>query len=358
MKVALFHTTLPEPGRKLGGVELTVHRLANALVQYEHLDVTVFSSGAKPEDALYRHRIFARGLWRRRPLRLTVAPLALNFADFSEFDLLHLHGDDWFFVNRRIPTIRTMHGSALQEARTAYSGKRKLLQYAIYPLEHLSIRLATRSLAVGTEAARIYGISDLGDNGVDLERFKPQPKSATPLLCFIGSWRGRKRGEFAYRSFVDHVLPVYPEATLYMATDSAPEHPNVIRGGFPSDAELADWLSRAWVFAYPSSYEGFGIPYIEAMASGTAIVTTRNSGAEYVLGRERCGRITDDAEFGPALVSLLADAPERRRLEHVGLKYVQRFSWQNVAARHAEVYRSLLTEQASRAARPTSSETL
>ena len=347
MKVAIFHTTLPEPGRKLGGVELTVHRLANALVEYEGLDITVFSSGPRPADALYQHRLFARGLWRRRPLRLTMAPLAMNFTDFSEFDVLHLHGDDWFFLNRRIPTLRTMHGSALQEARSATTRKRKLLQYAVYPLEHLSVRLATSSLAVGTETGRLYGIAELGDNGVDLARFRPQPKSPTPLLFFVGSWRGRKRGEFAFRSFVDHVLPLYPEAQLYMASDRAPEHPNVIRGGFPSDAELAEWLGRAWIFAYPSSYEGFGIPYIEALASGTAIVTTRNSGAEYVLDGGRYGRITTDAEFGPALVALLADAEERRRLEEIGREYVQRFSWQNVAARHAEVYRSLAANSRS-----------
>ena len=338
----MFHATLPEPGRKLGGVELTVHRLANALVQHQQVDVTMFSSCSKPHDAVYAHMLFARGALRKRALRLSMGPCALNFTDFRGFDLLHLHGDDWFFVDRSLPTVRTMHGSALQEARTASTMKRKLLQYAIYPLEHLSVRLASLPLAVGLETGRIYGIPDLSDNGVDLAQFRPRPKHDTPLIAFIGSWKGRKRGELAFKAFIEHVLPAFPQARLYMASDWAPEHPNVIAGGFPSDAELADWLARAWVFAYPSSYEGFGIPYIEALASGTAIVTTRNSGAEYVLDGGRFGEITTDADFGPALVSILSDHRRRHRLEKAGLQYVERFSWENVAAQHVKMYESLL----------------
>ena len=344
MKIAIFHATLPEQGRKIGGVEMTVHLLANSLVRDQDQEVTVFSSSPKPEDAVYNHVLLFNGWLRRRLLRLFLAPIALNFVNFSQFDVLHLHGDDWFFIKRGLPTVRSMHGSALNEARNAPSLKRKLLLYVIYPLEHISVFLATKSVAAGQETAQIYGLTELGGYGVDLSRFRPQQKSVTPLLCFIGTWEGRKRGALAFKTFTNEVLPTYPDAKLYMAIDMAPEHPSVINGGFPSSDELAAWLSKAWVFMYPSSYEGFGIPYVEAMASGTAIVTTSNGGAEQVLENGLYGRITSDENFGAAVAAMLADESERKSRAHLGVAQARRYSWEEVSGSYVRIYRSTVPQ--------------
>jgi len=344
MKVALFHAALPRAGRKPGGCESVVHRLANALVEYEKMKVTVFTCAPLPPDAQYAHvRLHQNKQLGSKLGRLAVLPLTLNFVDFRGFDILHLHGDDWFFFNRRIPTVRTLHGSARQEARFAPSLKSKGLYHALYPLERLSAALATCTLAVGPEAKAIYRADHLADNGVDTNLFAPRPKSREPLLFYVGTWRGRKRGEFAFETFRRHVLPAFPTAKLYMACDYVPQHDGVIRGGFPDDEELARWLGQAWVFLYPSIYEGFGIPYIEALASGTAIVTTPNSGAEYVLDRGRFGIISDDVDLGPAVVALLKNQEKRSALEIQGRTYAARYSWPVIAARHAEIYRSVLS---------------
>lgn len=341
LRVALFHTTLPQRGRKIGGVEMAVHRLANALVEHQALDVTVFSCDQKPSDARYRHvALFQRMGLGTKLKRLTLLPIMLNFVDFGGFDVLHLHGDDWFFVKRNLPTVRTLHGSALFEARTAASLKRKALQYAVYPLEHASSRLATYSAAIGLQTKAIYGADGITDNGVNTSFFRPADrKSEHPLLFYIGTWSGRKRGKFAFETFVRDVLPAMPTARLYMACDHVPEHESVIDGGFPDDEVLAGWLRRAWVFYYPSSYEGFGIPYIEALSSGTAVVTTRNEGADYVLEHGSYGLICDDDAFGACTLRLLGDADARRRLEEAGRSRAMWFSWEAVAARHANMYR-------------------
>jgi glycosyltransferase involved in cell wall biosynthesis len=349
MKVAIFHSTLPEKGRKPGGVEVAVHRLANALVEYEGIAVTVLSCGSAPIDARYGHARVPFFKWLGTHFgRLTALPLVLNFMSFRGFDILHLHGDDWFFLNRQIPTVRTLHGSARMEARFAGTFRRRILHWSLYPLEHASALLATCALAVGPEARAIYGAQHLADNGVDLEVFSPRPKHSEPLLFYIGTWRGRKRGEFAFNTFIAHVLPAFPNAQLYMASDYAPDHDNVIRGGFPQDAELAEWMAQSWVFMYPSLYEGFGIPYLEALASGTAVVATKNSGAEYVLEQGRFGLICDDADFGPSIVAVLKNRAKRTALEIEGRKHAQKYSWRVVAAKHSEIYRSLLCQQYKR----------
>ena len=150
MKIALFHTTLPEKGRKLGGVEVAVHRLANQLALDPRDEVTVLSLTPCPEDAKYTHRRLFAGrpaLKDRQLLRLFGLPFLMNFIDWNSYDIVHFHGDDWFLLRRPFSSVRTLHGSALFEARSASSLKRKIAQYCVYPLEHLSTRLATVPLA-------------------------------------------------------------------------------------------------------------------------------------------------------------------------------------------------------------------
>jgi phosphatidyl-myo-inositol alpha-mannosyltransferase len=346
MKVAIFHSSLPRQGYKCGGVEVTVHGLANALVEHERLAVTVITCSPRPPDAQYEHlQISYHRQLGSRLGRLTLLPIALNLLDFRRFDIVHLHGDDWFFINRHIPTLRTLHGSAKQEAKFAPRLRSKVLNWGVYVLEQWSATLASRTLAVGPEAVKIYRADYLVDNGVDLSRFTPRPKSPEPLLFYVGTWRGRKRGQFAFETFLNHVLPVFPRAQLYMACDYVPRHEAVIHGGVPNDLELAVWLAKAWLFIYPSIYEGFGIPYIEALASGTAVVTTRNSGAEYVLDQGRFGVLCDDNSFGPSVVAMLNDHTRRADLELQGRRHAANYSWPVVAARHVEIYRSVLSAE-------------
>lgn len=349
MNIALFHTTLPEPHRKVGGVEAVVHRLATALAEIPDHTVTVLSLTPPPPGAPYQHiHLFAEQPWLADSpaARWFLLPALLNQVDLSPYDIVHLHGDDWFWIRRGIPSVRTMHGSALDEARTATSWKRRLVQHAIYPLEHLSARLATACWGISPTCAARYRADRCMPNGVDLERFRPGPKTDTPSLLFVGTWEGRKRGGWLFDQFCAKVLPRVPAATLVMVADRVSEacaaHPNVKVLHYPNDATLADWYQRAWVFAYPSVYEGFGLPYLEAMASGTPIVATPNPGARYVLDDGRYGILADDSDFADALVTLLHRPERRTALAEQGLQRADAFSWIAIAQQHAEAYAALV----------------
>lgn len=346
MKIALFHSTLPSPTRKVGGVEVVVHQLANHLMHAGH-NVTVFSLSPRPDDARYDHKqLFAR--WPRlitSPLlRLFVLPVLLNRVSFRGYDVVHFHGDDWCYLRRSVPSVRTLHGSALEEARTAHSWKRRLVQHLLYPLEHLAVRLSTLALAIGPKTAHLYPGTVLVNNGVDLDRFRPGPKSPQPRILFVGTWVGRKRGQFLFDRFRDQVLPNVPDAQLVMVCDRVSEacaaHPNVVHHAHPSDEALARLYRKAWVFAFPSTYEGFGLPYVEAMASGTAVLTSPNDGARHVLDDGTYGAIVEDAEFGPALLDLLQSPPRRTDLEAKGLGRAQTYAWPAVADAHEALYRA------------------
>ena len=345
MKIALFHTTLPEAGRKPGGVEVAVHRLANELAKNQADEVTVLSLTDPPEDARYKHQLLfedKEALRDNQIMRLFYLPFLLNFVDLKQFDVVHFHGDDWFLFSRGTASVRTLHGSALFEARSATSIKRKISQYLVYPLEHLATKLATRPLAVGPETAKVYGINELANNGVNLDLFSVGDKTDHPQILYIGTWEGRKRGGFMFEQFTKHVLPAVPDAELIMVCDHEPQHPNVTCYRFPDDETLAGLYSRAWVFAYPSVYEGFGIPYIEAMASGAAVICSPNDGANYVLDKGEFGMIVEDDDFASQLIALLNDEQLRQRYVDKGIGRANTFSWAAVANQHRQVYQDAI----------------
>ncbi len=76
--------------------------------------------------------------------------------------------------------------------------------------------------------------------------------------------------------------------------------------------ELTGLFQQAWVFCLPSTYEGFGVPYLEALAAGTPVVATKNPGACEILRDGEFGIIAPDADLGPVLSRLLADRPAAR----------------------------------------------
>jgi glycosyltransferase involved in cell wall biosynthesis len=106
---------------------------------------------------------------------------------------------------------------------------------------------------------------------------------------------------------------------------------------------MAELYRSAWVFCMPSTYEGFGLPYVEAIASGTPVVTSSNPGAEEILGGGRGGLIVPDAEIGQALLQLLTSESRRSELAAAGLERARYFSWDAAIDRLEVIYREVAT---------------
>lgn len=346
MRVGLFHASLPDPGRKPGGVEVFVHRLAQELVRAGH-EVTVISFSDPPAGAIYRHRALAPRRFADSMLaRLTVVPLLLNRIDTSGLDVLHLHGDDWFYLRRRLPTVRTFHGFAPYEARHGTRLRLRVRQAMTYPLEVLASRLATASYA-GTEGPpapfyRVGGVLPYGAAapGRTVER------SEAPSVLFVGTWEGRKRGRFLKEVFEREVLPAQPAAELWMVSDRCEPAPGVRCLGAPSDAELAELFGRAWAFCLPSTYEGFGIPYVEAMAAGTPVVATPNPGSRMIIEGARSGLLAEDDQLGCALLGVLTDSELRGSLGAAGRRRAWDFAWPKAVEAHELAYRKVVDGRA------------
>jgi len=106
--------------------------------------------------------------------------------------------------------------------------------------------------------------------------------------------------------------------------------------GFVSDEDLRALYSACRAFIYPSIYEGFGLPPLEAMACGAPVIASRIPSIKESVAR--IVSATDSIELARNVVELLRDEPARQSLSIRGLKHAQEFSWQRTAALTREVY--------------------
>jgi glycosyltransferase involved in cell wall biosynthesis len=338
MRIGLYTSSLPEPDRKPGGVDIYVDRLAERLTQRGH-SVTVFTYSPPVSGRSYAvHQLRPAEMATSKVRRLVVAPARINALDTRGLDVLHLHGDDWFYVRRRLPTIRTFHGSALYEARYATRARRRVTQYAVYPMEVLASRLATASYGIIPGDGPGYRTVGHLSLGIELPELISVERPAPPTVLFVGTWHGRKRGRLLHEAFQRGVLPRVPDARLIMVSDHCEPGPNVRWVRRPTDAELVELYRGASVFCTPSIYEGFGLPYLEAMAHGTPVIATSNPGSRYVLGDGRHGVIAADDELAGAMVRLLSDENERRGLGRAGRRRAEEFGWESSLERHEDAY--------------------
>jgi phosphatidyl-myo-inositol alpha-mannosyltransferase len=325
--------SLPLEGQKRGGIERAAHTLAEGLARRNH-EVVVFSHDPKPAAAAYDVRELPwKGFvttWAGR--RLTMGYLGNVLATvpgYSDFDAVIAHGDSLLLPLTGKPVLRVMHGSALGEARSATSIGRWLLQLGVYGQELLTALTSRGVVAVSENTTRDNPfVAHVIPHGVDENIFTPWPaeKTPEPSVLFVGALDGRKRGRFLIDGFVKTVRTAHADATLTIVGGSGPAYPGVRYVTGVSDTELADLYRRAWIYASPSTYEGFGLPYLEAMACGTPVVASENPGSLDVLGDERCGLLPDDEEFAATVARLLGDEGQRAALSAAGLHRASQFT--------------------------------
>ena len=175
-----------------------------------------------------------------------------------------------------------------------------------------------------------------------------------PTLLYLGTLEPRKNIPNLLRAF--DLIAGETDAELVLGgakgwlTEELNETLNAMRWrdrvrltGFIPETDLRSWLSAVDIFVFPSRYEGFGLPPLEAMACGTPVVASTSSSLPAVLGDAALLADADDIEAIAASIRRLLDDPALASdLRKRGLRRAARFTWQETARLTRESYRAAL----------------
>lgn len=131
---------------------------------------------------------------------------------------------------------------------------------------------------------------------------------------------------------------------FHEALAASPHRHRVVRPGYVDDGALAALLHGATVLAYPSRYEGFGFPPLQAMAAGVPVVATAAGSVPEVVGEAAVTAPVGDSEaLAAGLARVLDDAGFAAELVAAGREQAARFSWEALAKQMSDLYREVLS---------------
>ena len=131
--------------------------------------------------------------------------------------------------------------------------------------------------------------------------------------------------------------------SLFETFEKSEARGRIVLAGYLGDSDLRALYSSCRAFVYPSVYEGFGLPPLEAMSCGAPVVAGRTPAvAEVTNGAARLVNPRDPSEMARALVELLDDEGARRELADAGRRRAAEFSWERTARLTLDVYAEAL----------------
>jgi glycosyltransferase involved in cell wall biosynthesis len=322
-------------GRRRTGDETHVASLLRELGRLG-ADLRVVALTRRPDlvpDGIEPYRLDAR----LQEVRMAVAvPLALRRLrpDLVHFQhvLPPLH---------RGPAVVTVHDLSFERDPSLMGAVDRRLFKTLVPR---SVRRAARVLTVSERTRRdleeLYGVPPervvVTPNGVD-PRFAPGGSRGSYLLL-VGAIQARKDPLAALAAAHEVGLPlvvVGPEKDAGLAARLRAGGADV--RGYVGDDELARLYREAAALVFPSRYEGFGLPVLEALASGTPVVASDDAAVREVAGDAAVYALP--GELGAAVARALAD---RERLAAAGLERARAFSWEAAARKTLAVYEEVL----------------
>ena len=289
----------------------------------------------------------------------TFAPLPTSV---TLYDLIPLLRPDTYLPD---PAARAEYLGRLEHLARAdllLSISESSRQEAINHLKHLGVT-ADRCVNVSTAADAHFTPSQIsGDAAAAL---RERLGLTRPFVMYTGGIDPRKNIEGLVRAFAAlppdvrdaHQLAVVcaarPEsrdALLALASRHGLKPGQLVLTGFVSEEDLVALYTLCKGFVFPSLHEGFGLPALEAMACGAAVITSGSSSLPEVVGRaDALFDETSDSAIGDAMLRLLTDDDWRAGLRQHGLRQARLFSWDATARRALQAFESF---HAQRTAQP------
>jgi glycosyltransferase involved in cell wall biosynthesis len=299
----------------------------------------------------------------------------LHILNKEKLDLMHFtHFNRPIFYNR--PSVVTIHDLTL----SYYPGKKKrsILHRLAYQLTlNASVKKAKRIITISKNSkndlkkllnvnedkirvvyqgvgSEFRQIEDANKIAGDLEKYSIKK----PFLLYTGVWRSHKNVPNLIKAFAEMKKNFdLPELSLVITGKEDPHYPevketvkalnlekNVIFTGLVSESELVSLYNAAEIYVFPSLYEGFGLPPLEAMACGTPVAASDVSSIPEICGKGNAVFFDPQnfEDMALKIYALYSNKNLQRKLIEKGLNHVQEFSWDEMAKKTLSIYKECL----------------
>lgn len=378
-------------GGIIKGLEWVEYGLAKALVDLGH-DVTVISSTTpmkKYRNTRKKEVIDGINVRRFNP----IMPSSLFYMLNEKFDVIHINHLGYLAPIssyaalaakiKNIPTIFTVHGIyhdpfLVEDVEDPLSGKihkrinkkfpyskpTDALNWFVHlPLNSHKIAALTmwekkELINLGVEKERILVIPD----GINNKKFSHKKSPyfhkmglKGPILLFVGQPAERKGWKYFLQS-MPSIINKFPDATAvfigYRGGEQIESYSknlgidaSVKILGFLDEAEKNEAFASADIFVFPTLYEGFGVVFLEAMASGLGIVTTNVAGNKEIIEHGKNGLLVkpkDNKGLAKAVISLLQNKNLRNRMRLNNIAKAKTYDWHDIAKKYVSAYQNVV----------------
>lgn len=204
-------------------------------------------------------------------------------------------------------------------------------------------------------------------NGVNQKTYYPQKTFKKPEffqdeyknILYVGSGRPRKNLDMLIRTLhritrnntkikliIAGQISEQDKKRLDTVVEALKLRKSIIFAGPVNEEELPIFYTSADVFVFPSLYEGFGLPVLEAMACGCPVITSNTSSLPEVIGDAGIMvNPTNDIELGNAITDVLSDDDLRKNLAKKALRRAKYFSWEKTAEETYKLYKRVMEEE-------------
>ena len=370
------HLLTAQAGYRSAGINGYITHLLRALPDGDpSLRYTVFA-GHQAQPFVHERLAFQRTPWNtERPLRRIlweqlVQPSAARRAGV---DLLHALA----FVTpvfSRAPSVVTVYDLSFVHYPALLPAARR---FYLRALTRRSCAQARRVIAISQSTARdltaTFGVSpqkiDVAVPGVDpafaplprdqVEAFRARTGLPQRFLLFLGTLEPRKNLPLLLRAYAQ--LPAADRAAVplvlaggrgwmfdevFATIEACGLEQQVILPGYVSAEDLRLWYNAAETFVYPSVFEGFGLPVVEALACGTPALVSDASSLPEAAGDAGVCLPPDDVDaWTDALARAIHDPTWRAEAGARGIAHAARFTWEATAAQTVATYRAALVPE-------------
>jgi len=290
----------------------------------------------------------------------------------NRIDVLHLPWHSAAFLIKIKPTVLTILDLTEYRLKHHYSFSRTLYRKIMIPISsRLVDRIITISEYTKNEILRILGLTPQKVTVIPCaagDQYKPKDKFESrnflrdrygitqPFILYVGQIQHPNKNLIrllhAFRRLISDlgvqkklvlVGKKHPSGDIvYQTVNRLRLNQDVIFTGYVQDEDLPYFYNGADLFIYPSLFEGFGIPPLEALSCGTPVISSCTSALPEVIGN--AGILVDpfnEDEIATSIYKVLSDERVQEKLRIKGIERAKTFSWEESAKKVLEIYENV-----------------